>query len=348
MCDFTYESLTQRVVFGNGAARTQLAAEIARLDAARVMVVSTRDNRELMEPLADRVAGVFSAVRAHVPVEVATEAETFARDCRADVVLCIGGGSTTGVAKAIARRTGLPIIAVPTTYAGSEATPTWGLTEDGRKTTGVDPAVLPRTVIYDPKLTVSLPVEMSAASGMNAMAHCVEAFWAPGRNPISSLAAEEGIRALTTGLPAVVRDGRDLDARADLLYAAYLAGSAFAVAGSGLHHKICHVLGGAYDLPHAETHAVLLPHVLAFIAPGAPDAVRRIGRAMGADDPVAALRDLAAGLGIPPGLRDLGLRADQLDEAARLASRAAPTDNPVPVDRATIRTLLRAAWSAPS
>ncbi len=172
------------------------------------------------------------------------------------------------------------MIAVPTTYAGSEVTPVWGLTEGDRKTTGVDARVLPRLVIYDPELTVSLPGPVSAASGLNAMAHCVEAFWAPGRNPVSSLTAGEAIRVLAAALPAVLRDGADTGARGDLLYGAYLAGTAFAVTGSGLHHKICHILGGRYDLPHAQTHAIMLPYVLAFNAPGVPDAARQIGQAL--------------------------------------------------------------------
>ena len=222
------------------------------------------------------------------------------------------------------------MIAVPTTYAGSEVTPVWGLTDGERKTTGVDARVLPRLVIYDPELTVSLPGPLSAASGLNAMAHCVDVFWAPGRNPVSALAAAEAIRVLAAALPAVSRDGTDLGARGDLLYGAYLAGTAFAVAGSGLHHKICHVLGGRYGLPHAQTHAIMLPYVLAFNAPGAPEAAGRIGQALGSEDPAGALQALAARLGLPRGLRDIGLREEQLAEAARLIEPVVPADNPVP------------------
>ncbi len=257
----------------------------------------------------------------------------------------MGGGSTTGTAKAVALTTGLPILAVPTTYAGSEVTAVWGMTERARKTTGTDPSVLPRTVVYDPELTLTLPAELSAASGLNALAHCVEAFWAPRRNPISALAAEEGIRALGGALPAVLRDPRDVEVRAELLYGAYLAGSAFAVAGSGLHHKICHVLGGAYDLPHAQTHAIVLPHVLAFNAPAAPEATSRIARALGLADPVAGLHALTAELGIPEGLRALGMRAEQVDEAAALVEPSVPADNPRHAGRAELRELIRAAWA---
>jgi maleylacetate reductase len=346
---FQYEALPGRVIFGRGAVRTRLAGEVDGLAAARVLVIASPSEeqlvRELAEPFADRVVGMFTGVRPHVPVAVADAARAQAAAASADLVLSVGGGSTTGTAKAVALTTGLPIIAVPTTYAGSEVTPVWGLTEADRKTTGTDPVVLPRVVVYDPELTVSLPPQLSAASGLNAMAHCVEAFWAPRRNPISSLIAEEGIRALAAGLPAVLADGKDLDARDHLLYGAYLAGSAFAVAGSGLHHKICHTLGGAYDLPHAETHAIVLPHVLAFNAPAAPDAAARIGRALDTDDPVAGLRALADRLRIPPGLQALGMTEEQVDEAVALVEPAVPADNPRPAGRTALRELIHAAWA---
>jgi len=375
--EFHYDALPGRVVFGAGVARRELRAEADRLAVDRVLLVATETEeplaRELAAPLGERVVAVFTSVRPHVPIQVAEAARALAASVRADAVLSIGGGSTTGTAKAIALTTGLPIIAVPTTYAGSEVTPVWGLTESSasgtsigteqsRKTTGVDHRVLPRTVVYDPELTVTLPADLSAASGLNALAHCVEAFWAPRRNPISSLAAEEGIRALAAGLPAVHADPTDLAARSDLLYGAYLAGSAFAVAGSGLHHKICHALGGAFNLPHAQTHAIVLPEVLAFNAPAAPDAARRIGRALGAGaqanaghhegadhtgdtDPVRALRELSAGLGIPRGLRELGLREDQIDESVELVAPAVPVDNPRRADRAALREIIHAAWA---
>lgn len=346
--EFTYDALPVRVVFAAGAARTRLAAEVERLGGRRVLLVAGPAEQALARtftaPFAERIAGTFRGVRPHVPVAVAEAARDAAATARADLVLSIGGGSTTGTAKAVALTTGLPVLAVPTTYAGSEVTPVWGLTEGARKTTGTDMRVLPRCVVYDPELTRTLPVELSVASGLNAVAHCVEAFWAPRRNPVSSLLAEEGLRALGRGLPAVVADPDDPAARADLLYGAHLAGTAFAGAGSGLHHTICHVLGGTYDLPHALTHAVVLPHVLAFHAPALPDVSRRIGRALGgSDDGVRALRDLTRSLGVPPGLRDLGLQEEQVEHAVDLVT--APADTPRPLDRAGTRALLRAAWS---
>ena len=354
MQPFTYDALPGRVVFGPGTAQARLADEVSRLGASRLLLITTPRAaalaRELAAPLGGRVAGVCTGVREHVPAEVAEAARQQAAETGADALLSIGGGSATGTAKAVALTTGLPVIAIPTTYAGSEVTPVWGLTEGDRKTTGTDPRVLPRVVLYDPDLTVSLPAGLTAASGLNALAHCAEAFWAPGRNPVTALAAAEGVRVLAQALPLAVKDGADLAARGDLLYGAYLAGTAFGVAGAGLHHKICHVLGGRYGLPHAQTHAIVLPYVMALNLPGAPDAAARISQALdeaGLDPagPAAAVQALAARLGLPGGLRDIGLREDQIDEAARLIEPAVPADNPVPAGAAELRTLLRAAWA---
>ena len=333
---FTYDALPSRVVFGAGAARTRIADEVERLGATAVLIVGSDRYAALAEPFATRVHGRFTAVREHVPVATAEAVREAARG--ADAVVAIGGGSAIGAAKAVALTARIPVVAVPTTYAGSEMTPIWGLTDAGVKTTGTDPSVLPRVVIYDPELVASLPRDLAVASGLNAMAHAVEALWAPGRNPVSTVLAEDGIRALAAGLR-----GADLDP-AELLRGAWLAAAAFAVTGAGLHHKLAHVLGGL-GLPHARTHAVLLPHVLAFNAPGAPDASDRIARALGDADAVAGLRTLAAGLGIPSGLRELGLDEGLLDEAARRAAPAVPADNPVPADEKALRTLLDTAWS---
>jgi maleylacetate reductase len=343
--EFAYEALPARIVFGPGAARTRLAAEVERLGASRLLLIASERDAErvraLVAPIAGRVAATFTAVREHVPVATARAARAMAGQARADAVLSVGGGSTTGAAKAVALTARIPILAVPTTYSGSEVTPIWGLTENGRKITGTDPAVLPRVVVYDPELTASLPRELAVASGLNAMAHGVEALWAPGRNPVSTVIAEEGVAGLATGLRKTLLDR---DGPADLLRGSWLTAAAFAVTGSGLHHKLCHVLGGM-GLPHALTHAVVLPHVLAFNAPGAPDAAARVARALGVDDAVRGLRTLADELGVPRGLRDLGLREDQIDEAAALTEPAVPQDNPVPVGGGALRRLVRAAWA---
>jgi alcohol dehydrogenase class IV len=280
----------------------------------------------------------------HVPVDVAGRARDVAKAHDAEVLVCVGGGSTTGLAKAVALTTGLPIVAVPTTYAGSEATDVWGLTEAGRKTTGVDPRVLPRAVVYDASLMLGLPVATSVASGLNALAHCVDALWGPRTDPIDQALALEGIRALSSGLPAVVADPRALDGREQTLYGAYLAAVAFASAGSGLHHKICHVLGGRFALPHAETHAVVLPYVLALNAPAVPALEGRMAAAFGADSAVAGLDSLRAELDAPRSLRDLGLAEADLAGAVGPILEAAPPSNPVPVTAEVVGSLLRAAF----
>ncbi len=281
---FVHESLPQRVCFASGEAATTVAREVHRLGASRVMVIASPEDAARAASIIAALPGAYhhAEVTMHVPVEVADRAREAAARHRTDALVSIGGGSATGLAKAVALTTGLPIVAVPTTYAGSEATNVWGSTEGARKTTGVDPRVLPVSVVYDAELTLSLPVAMSVASGLNGLAHCVDSMWAPRTDPINRAMAAEGIRALAAGLPAVARDPRDLEGRESALYGAYLSAVSFASAGSGLHHKICHVLGGAYNLPHAQTHAVVLPYVLAFNGPAAPEAERRIATALDA------------------------------------------------------------------
>ena len=360
MRPFTYEALPGRVVFGLGAAREKLAGEVNRLHAERVLLVATEQERRLAEelaaPLDDRVLSVFTGVRPHVPVEVAEAARETARRLGADCLLSIGGGSTTGTAKAVALETTLPVVAVPTTYAGSEMTPVWGMTQAQRKMTGRSLDVLPKVVVYDPELTFSLPPAITGPSAINALAHCVEAFYAPGANPITSLVAEEGIRAISRGVPVAVRSPEDVDGRSETLYGAYLAGAAFAVAGSGLHHKICHVLGGAYDLPHADMHTVVLPHVVAFNEPAIPEAMGRVARALGeaangangtsGDGSAAAnLFDLIEEIGAPTTLADIGMKEEDLDEAVSLVLEKSPEDNPRPVDEAGVRAILEGAYS---
>jgi alcohol dehydrogenase class IV len=349
--EFVYEALPGRVVFGPGSARRELAGAVEALGVRRLMLIAAGPEAALADrlaaPLGDQVVGRFDGVRPHVPVEVGAAAVAAAREADADAVLAVGGGSTTGTAKAVALATGLPIVAVPTTYAGSEMTPVWGSTEGGVKTTGRDPAVLPRLVVYDPELTISLPAEITAASGMNALAHCVEALYAPGRNPVTSLIALEAIEALARALPGAVAAPADIGARSEALYGAYLAGSAFAVAGSGLHHKICHALGGAFDLPHAETHSVVLPHVVAFQQPAAESAMDRVAIAMGTvpGGAATALFDLAVGLCVPVSLAAIGMPADSIERVVGPIVAAVPADNPRRVDAADVRAILAAAYA---
>jgi len=344
---FVHDTLPQRVRFGSGEAAASLRAEITSLDAKKIMLIAAKAEMHLADEIAADipVALRHDDVVMHVPVEVAERARDAATQNGIDALVSVGGGSTTGLAKAIAMTSGLPIIAVQTTYAGSEATPVWGLTRGAKKTTGIDRKVLPKAIVYDATLTMSLPVDLSVASGLNALAHCVDSMWAPNADPINAVLAGEGIRSLAAGLPKVVNDPMDLDGREHALYAAYLSAAAFASAGSGLHHKICHVLGGKYNLPHAQTHATVLPYVLAFNGPAAPDAERRIAAAFGSATAIGGLVALKRELDAPHALRDYGFAEDSIAEAADAILPSVPPSNPREVTAEHLRALLRAAWS---
>ncbi|MBV9770599.1 MAG: maleylacetate reductase [Bryobacterales bacterium] len=346
MLAFQYDMLPSRVVFGAGCL-DKLPEEIERLGATRALVLSTpeqhKEAQQLVDRLGTRAAGLFDQAVMHVPIEIARQAREHAKALGADCCVSIGGGSTTGLAKAIALVSPLPILAIPTTYAGSEMTPIWGITEGGLKKTGRDPRVLPKTVLYDPALTISMPPMLSASSGMNSIAHCVEALYSKDANPIVSMIAEEGIRALAAGLPMVVKEPANLEARSEALYGAWLSGVSLGAVGMALHHKLCHTLGGIFNLPHAETHAVILPHATAYTAPAAPEAMSRIARALGAPCAAHGLYDLAASLGTPLSLAALGLKATDLDKAADIAVQS-PYYNPRPITRDGIRAVLEDAF----
>jgi maleylacetate reductase len=339
---FAYDALPGRVVFGAGSVQ-QLGEEVDRLGAGRVLAIAGKRAVDgLAERLGDRCAGTFTDVQQHVPVEVAARAVAAARELGADGLVTMGGGSATGLAKAVALQHQAPIVAVPTTYAGSEATPIYGLTGPEGKRTGRDLRVLPRTVVYDPALTVGLPATVTGSSGMNAIAHCVEATYAPGANPVSSLLAEEGVRLLRRGLPLAVTRPDDLAARSDALLGAWLAGAALAGAGVAIHHQLCHLLGG-YHLPHAELHAVMLPHTVRFVAPSARSQLARLAAALGVEDAAGGLWDLARRLGTPASLAELGLAETELDRAAEQAL-ARIVQSPRRAGVAELRALLGDAW----
>ncbi len=312
-----------RVLFGPGAL-AMVPAESDRLGCAAVLLIAGTSAKlhadELATALGGRLAGRLDGVVPHVPEQVAAETLRLVTEAGADGLVCVGGGSATGLAKAVARDAGMPILAVPTTYVGSEMTAVWGITVSGRKTTGSDPAVRPRTVVYDPRLTVSMPPGVTAASGMNAAAHCVAALTAAGVGPLTTLFAEEGLRALAGALPGCVERPADLEARGEALRGAWLAGLALAGAGTGPHHRICHVLGGSFGLPHADVHAAVLPQALALV----PDrgGLARVAAALGADDAPGGLWDLARRIGACQSLRQLGLHEQDLDAAAEQVAAA--------------------------
>lgn len=352
MHEFIHVGQATRVVFGAGSL-AHLEREIDLLGSKRALVLSTPDQAAQAASVADRLgaraAGVFARAVMHVPIETARDAREEARRLQADCAIAIGGGSTVGLGKAIALESGLPVLAVPTTYAGSEMTSIYGITEAGLKRTARDLRVLPRTVIYDPELSMSLPVALSITSGMNAIAHAAEGLYAQDSNPIMELMAEEGIRALAQALPVVRQSPVDLSGRSDALYGAWLCGTVLGNVGMALHHKLCHTLGGSFNLPHAEVHTVVLPHAIAFNAGAAPQAMKRIERALGIQGKLSAaagLFDLALANGAPVALRDIGMQASDLDRAADIAV-SNPYWNPRrigPAQRTEVRELLQRAF----
>jgi maleylacetate reductase len=343
---FIWSAFPSRVVFAPGAVR-RVPDEVARLEMRRVLVIGSGASAaaldNLHDALGDRVAGALRNAAQHVPSGIADDAVRLARDVAADIVVTLGGGSATGLGKAIAQARDLPLIAVPTTYAGSEMTPIWGRTSEGRKQTWSDERVLPRTVVYDPELFVGMPPRLAAASGMNALAHCLEALWSAGANPITSVLAHEGGRRLTAGLPRVVDDPNDVGTHASNLVGACLAGVALAQAGTGIHHRTCHVLGGGWNLPHAETHAVVLPHSTALVGARVPDAMAEASRLLEADDPPVAIFLLLERLRLPVSLAALGMPEDALEEAARRVMDASRND-PLVADEDAVRRMLGDAF----
>lgn len=346
-----YETHPQRVVFAPESTPEQLVAEMDRLATGRAMLVTGPSEKAMGERVTSAIdlVATYGEVRQHIPSANADAACEAARVSGADVLIAVGGGSTIGTAKVVALRLQLPIVAVPTTFAGSEATDVWGLTTDERKTNGSDPSVLPRVVLYDPELTLSLPPKLVVSSGLNALAHCIDALWGPTANVPSTGLAVEGIRQIAHALTTAHANSTDLGARLSLQTGCYVAASAFASSGSGLHHKICHVLGGAYGLEHSSMHAVLLPHVVGFNAPAAPMAAERIASALGSEgygDGSSALEGLLAlyeVLDAPDNLSELGLSAHDVPQAAALAHEKVPPTNPRTVSTSQLRRLLSSA-----
>ncbi len=350
--DFVYIGRPARVIFGNDSLR-HLEREIDLVGARRALVLCTPQQRDAGEMVAARLgarcAGVFDQAVMHVPIETAREARETARRLGADCAVAIGGGSTIGLGKAIALESPLPIVAIPTTYAGSEMTTIFGITEAGLKKTGRDERVLPRTVIYDPQLTLGLPVQMSVTSGMNAIAHAAEGFYSVNTNPVIDLMAQEGIAAFARALPVIAhapagdRGEALLQARRDALYGAWLCGTVLASVDMALHHKLCHTIGGTFNLPHAETHTVILPQALAYNAPAAPEAMALAAKALGGRSAPQAAYDLARDNGAPVSLRELGMKEADLDRACDQAMQN-QYPNPRALERTALRQLLQDAF----
>jgi maleylacetate reductase len=342
---FTFPGMTARVIFGAGTL-SQVAAEMQSLGHARGLVLSTSHQADQAQALAASLgtlsAGVFAGAVMHTPTDVTDTAIAAFRDTAADCVISLGGGSTTGLGKAIALRTGVDQIVIPTTYAGSEMTDILGETAGGEKTTRRDPAIRPEVVIYDIDLTLTLPVALTMTSALNAIAHAMEAFYAPDRNPVVEAMCRDAMRAFKTALPILEADPANREARGEALYAAWCCSTALGQISMALHHKLAHVLGGSFGTPHAETHAVLLPHTTAFNAVAVPDLLAPISEVFGAPAG-AGLWDFAKDIGAPLRLADLGLTEPDLDRAADIALTNAYW-NPRPFSRDDIRNLLQAAY----
>lgn len=352
MQDFEYNANPGRVIFGHGTIK-KLPAELSRQNLTRPLLLTTPEQTSQGSDLKTilggdtRIAGTFNKATMHTPTNITEEALLLANSTSADCVVSIGGGSTIGLGKAVSIRTGLPHICIPTTYAGSEMTPILGETADGTKKTRSDPKILPGTVIYDVDLTLTLPAGMSAVSGVNAIAHAVEALYARNTNPIINLLAIEGTRSLASALPAIVADpSSSTEARSAALYGAWLCGTCLGSVGMSLHHKLCHTLGGSFGLPHAETHTAVLPHALAYNAPKISEAMARLAEALpGSEgDAIRGLNVLLEKLQVKRGLREFGFREEDVDRAADIAV-GNPYWNPREVERAPVRELIRRVWA---
>lgn len=346
MIGFRHLALPWNIIFGPGSLAS-LPGEVDTLGFSRALVLCAPNRAEQAQSICDllggRSVGVFDRAAMHVPTKTVDEAIAEAQRRNADCSVSIGGGSTTGLGKALALKMGLPNIAIPTTYAGSEMTNIWGITENARKLTGRNNVVVPTLAIYDPELTLSLPPKFAAASGLNAMAQAVVNVTSREVSPLVSLLALEAVGVLARNLPRIIAQPDDIDARTKVLYGACLAGGAIGTGTTSLHHRLCHILGGMFNTPHAETHAVLLPHSVAYNAAAASGETRRLADAIGMDDAALGIFELAITLGVATALKDIGVRESELDEVARVATENA-FNNPEALSRERVRALLQNAY----
>jgi alcohol dehydrogenase class IV len=343
---FRHEQSANIVEFGIGkvAEAPRLVREVGGTSA---LLISTPGQAgraaEALADAGDVLVGKLAIATMHTPVDVTECALVELERSGADCLIAFGGGSAIGLAKALALRTDLPQLAIPTTYSGSEMTPILGETAEGVKRTHRSPRVQPEAVIYDPALSSALPLAVSGPSGLNALAHSIEGLYARDASPLTQMMAETGARAVLGGLRGIIAKSDDASARSELLFGAWLCGVVLASAGMALHHKLCHVLGGSFDLPHAETHAVVLPYALAYNREHAPEALATLCSVFDGADPVASLRTLVRELGTPTSLDALGMPEDGIDRATTIALDQ-PYWNPRPLEREPLRRLISAAW----
>ena len=364
---WTHTALAQQLVFGAGSV-DRLPTLLKVLGARKALLVTTEGR--LASPEGDRVvallgrslASTFAQVESHVPVPLVHQAVQQARRDGVDVVVSFGGGSCADLGKAVCffteqeagmpgashlDRPVLPHVSIPTTYSGAELTPFFGMTDPAtrQKQGAGGPTSAPVVAIYDPDLTRTTPARIRAETGMNALAHCVEAAYSPQRTPEAEAIALAGARAIHLALPAVVADGDDDAARAAMLTGAALAGRCLLNAGMGVHHGLAQLVGGRTGIPHGLANAILLAHAVRFNAANVPDEVARIGEALGGGDASTAIDALRSGIGLPGRLSEAGVALDDLDAVARLSqSNANVGRNPRPVSEADALAILRAAW----
>ncbi|KAH7329727.1 hypothetical protein B0I35DRAFT_345999 [Stachybotrys elegans] len=349
MDSFEYQANPSRVIFGSGTI-ARIPAELERLGLSKPLILSTPQQtsqaEDIKKILNGKVAALFGEATMHTPVSITEKASGVALDSGADSIISIGGGSTIGLGKAISFRTGLYHLTIPTTYAGSEVTPILGETQDGRKSTTSDPKILPGTVIYDVDLTMTLPASLSTTSGINAIAHAVEALYARNGNPIISLLAQEGVKALAEALPVIKENPSSKEARSRALYGAWLCGTCLGSVGMSLHHKLCHTLGGSFNLPHAETHTIVLPHALAYNAPSVPQAMAALATALPESDgdAIQGLNRLLQKLEVVRDLQSFGMKEENVAQATEIAV-SNPYWNPRAIEPSSIQELIRRAWA---
>lgn len=345
MHPFRHDVLPTRIDFGEGA-RHRVAGLLSAFGARRPLVVDglpgVTASEEVTAALGGLVAGTVTGLTQYITPELVTRATEAYRAGGADSVVSVGGGSAIGVAKVLAVHHDAPLVAVPSTYSGSEATPIYSVVVDSAKQTRSDARACPRGIAYDPALTATLPARLAASSAFNALAHCIEGLYSPRADPFSRLYALEGARLVGEHLPLLSVEETAPQARAALLWASYLGGATIATAGIALHHKICHVLGASLDLPHADLNAVVLPYALAYNAPAVPEALVDLRRTWATEDPVGHVRALARSAHAPTGLAELGMRSTDV-VAAAAAVVAATQANPRPVTEQGMQALLTAA-----
>jgi alcohol dehydrogenase class IV len=343
---FEYKALPWNIVFGAGAL-ARLPEELDKLGFSHALVLATPNQSEqgqkVVNLLGHRAAGLFDQAVMHVPIGTVEQVMMEVSKLKSDCTVSIGGGSTTGLGKALALKLDLPNVAIPTSYAGSEMTNIWGITENGRKITGRDDRVLPTLTLYDPELTLSLPAKFAGPSGLNAMAQASVNITAAKINPMVSMMALEAVSLLSRSLPKIINNPQNLEARSEALLGASLAGASLGIGDTSLHHRLCHTLGGSFNTPHAETHAILLPHTIAYNAFATSAGTRRLASAMGVKDAAVGLFKLAKVVGAPTSLKEIGFREEDLNRAAAIATEK-PLNNAEPVTEAGIRKLLENAY----